>query len=86
MPGSCNTGLSSLPSSGIGDSRPNGLDVSSMKARKPSEISPKTASTRAAKRCGRCRLKAASSTVQVARMAIHNNSEPSWAPHTAATR
>ncbi|MCW0416647.1 hypothetical protein NB689_002401 [Xanthomonas sacchari] len=86
MPGSCSTGLSSLPSRGIGDSRTNGLEVNRTKARKPLEISPSTPSTRAANASGKCLPLRASATVHRLRMAIHSSSEPSCAPHTAASR
>ncbi len=42
--------------------------------------------TRLAKLAGRLRLSIATASVHTARIQAHSNSEPSCAPHSAATR
>ena len=79
-------GLRSAPSAAAGSSRVNGLDVSSVKLEKPTPTRPSTPSTRARNAFGRLFENAATSSAQVARISIHSSSEPSCAPHTAATR
>src|ERR1022692_212175 len=67
-------------------SRTNGLEVHSVNNMKPQLTSPITPSTRLAKVSGSWRLNAATAALQIDRIKIHSNSEPSCAPHTAATR
>ena len=84
--GSCSKGLRSDPSDADGIRRANGLEVKSVNEMKPTLISPSTPSTRARNATGSPPDSAATSSVQVARIRIHSSSEPSCAPHTAATR
>ncbi len=53
---------------------------------KPALTKPSTPSTRLRNCVGSARLKAATASVQIASTSIHSSSEPSCAPHTAATR
>ena len=57
-----------------------------MNSKKPTLISPMTASTRATIACGRWRENSVTITVHSARMKVHNRIEPSCPPHTAAKR
>ena len=52
---------------------------------KPALMSPITPSTRLEKVNGSPRLKAATARLQIDRIRIHSSSEPSCAPHRAAT-
>jgi hypothetical protein len=52
---------------------------------KPPLMRPITPSTRLEKLNGSWRLKAATATLQIDRIKIHSSSEPSCAPHSAAT-
>ena len=83
-PGSCNSGLRSLPSAGApGSRRAKGLDVSSEKDRKPTAMPPMTASTRDRTSNGNCGLNSATAAVHRQRISTHSSREPSWLPHTA---
>ena len=64
----------------------NGFEVHKVNSMKPPLIRPITPSTRLEKVAGSWRLKAATATLQIDRIKIHSSSEPSCAPHTAATR
>ena len=57
-----------------------------MNNRKPALTKPSTPSTRERTDMGNEPLVAATATVQIAWIRIHNTSEPSCAPQTAATR
>jgi hypothetical protein len=83
MPGSCSSGFRSRPSTAAGSRRSKGLEVSSVKSRKPTLISPITASTRATMTSGSWRENSATATVQPARISAHSRIEPSWLPQTA---
>ena len=83
MPQSCSKGFRSLPSAGPGNSRKNGLDVINSMDRKPTEIRPKTPSTRETISSGKVREKVATATVQTAKIIDQNNSEPSCDPQVA---
>ena len=74
------------PSGAAGISRKNGLEVASVKSRKPKLTRPRTPSTRAPKRAGRRAAPIVTASVQDASRNIHNSSEPSCAPHNAVTR
>ena len=82
---SCNTGFRSAPSCAAGNSRVNGLEVHNVNNMNPALMTPMTPSTRLEKLKGSVRLKAATATLQIARIRIHNSSEPSCPPHSAAT-
>ena len=69
-----------------GSRRRNGLEVASVKVRKPVLMSPSTPRTRAMNVSGSERLSAATANDQVVSTRIHSINEPSCAPHTAATR
>ena len=86
MPGSCSSGFRSLPSSGTGTRRSNGLDVVSMNRMKPMLTRPMMPSTRATKGCGRRRLHCATASIHTLSIASHSSSEPSWPPQTPAMR
>ena len=85
-PMSCNNGFKSLPSMAAGNNRSKGFEVNSMNNRNPTEIKPITPSTRATISSGKCLLNPATAAVHTVRINAHNSSEPSWPPHTAATR
>ena len=53
---------------------------------KQKAIRPSTPSTRARNAGGRLEEPAATASVQLDSIRIQSSSEPSWAPHTAATR
>ncbi len=82
-PGSCSSGFRSWPSAAAGSRRTKGLEVNSRKARKPTLISPITASTRATTSVGSWREQIATAAVHSASTSAHSSSEPSCAPHTA---
>ena len=86
MPGSCNKGLRSRPSSGAGNKRSKGLEVSSMNSKKPTATSPMTDSMRAVTSLGKWRLKRATATVQSTSICTHKSKEPSCPPQTPAMR
>ena len=77
-PGSCSSGLRSLPSAGMfGNNRSKGLEVSSENARKPTAMSPITLSTRAIMTSGKPRLKNATAVIHPASINTHSNKDPS---------
>ncbi len=83
-PGSCSSGLRSLPSAGTcGSRRLKGLEVMIRNSRKPVLIMPITASTRASITSGNWRENTETAKVQPPRISAQSSSEPSWAPHTA---
>ncbi|MNO96069.1 hypothetical protein D3C76_877280 [compost metagenome] len=83
-PGSCSSGLRSLPSAGdCGSRRLNGLEVMIRNSRKPVLIMPITARTRDSITSGNWREKIDTAKVQPPRISAQSSSEPSWAPHTA---
>ena len=57
-----------------------------MNSMKPALMRPMTPSTRLEKLIGSCRLKAATARLQIDRIEIQSRSDPSCAPHSAATR
>ena len=57
-----------------------------MKAMKPAPSTPITPSTRAAISSGRWVLKKLTATIHKQRIRHHSRNEPSWPPHTPATR
>ena len=57
-----------------------------MNSTKPTLISPITDSTRATIASGRCREKRATASIHIASIISHSSSEPSWPPHTPASR
>ena len=76
-PGSCNSGLRSRPSAGLGNKRSNGLEVSNTKAIKPMATKPSTPSTRATTTSGRERENVATATPQPDSISNQSNNEPS---------
>jgi len=78
-------GIRSAPSAAAGINRKKGFEVHRVNSMKPLLISPITPSTRLEKLCGSWRLKAATATLQMERISIHNSSDPSCAPQSAAT-
>jgi hypothetical protein len=77
MPGSCSSGFRSRPSAGTGNRRSKGLEVISVKSRKPTVIRPITPRMRATISKGRCRLKSATESIQPLSIMAHSSSEPS---------
>ena len=57
-----------------------------MNSKKPTDTQPSTPTTRATMACGRLNENAATAAVHKANISTHNNKDPSWPPHTAATR
>ncbi len=68
------------PSIGGGQSRVNGLDVSSANSRNPAEQPPSTPITRARSAEGKLRPNPATAPPQSARMRVQSRIEPSWFP------
>src|SRR3546814_4580237 len=70
-------GLRSLPSAGGGNTRRNGLEVNTVKARKPAAIQACTASARAFSVAGRLRPNRATAAPKPASIRIQRTTEPS---------
>ncbi len=68
------------PSIGAGQSRVNGLEVSSANSRNPAEVAPSTPITRARSAPGRLRPNPATAPPHSARISVHSRMEPSWLP------
>src|ERR1700734_494625 len=79
------TGFKAAPSGAAGIRRRKGLEVHNVNNMNPPLTSPMTPRTRLEKLKGSWRLKAATATLQIDRINIHRSSEPSCAPHKAAT-
>ena len=84
-PGSCSRGLRSRPFSAAGNNRSKGLEVHNTNSNRLAVISPSTASTRLAMAKSSCLESTEMAKVQPVSMKTHNNKEPSWPPHTAAS-
>ena len=83
MPGSCSSGFKSWPSGAAGNSRANGLDVSSVNSKNPTLTSPITPNTLATMRSSSCFENIDTAKVQPDKISDHNKMEPSWLPQTA---
>ncbi len=70
----------SRPSTGAGQSRVNGLEVSSENSRNPAEEPPSTPITRARSAPGRLRPNLATAPPHSARISAQRMMEPSWFP------
>ena len=57
-----------------------------MNNRNPTPTIPMTLSTRDTISCGKLRLKMLTANIHSPSISVHNSSEPSWPPHTPATR
>ena len=86
MPKSCNNGFMSLPSTGAGTMRSNGLEVNRMNNSMPMLINAITPKTRASISSLKLRLNKVTAKVHNPKIKAHSNMEPSCAPHTAVMR
>ena len=77
--------MPSCPSGGGGNTRLNGFDVNTMKARNATPIIAWIDKVRAFKPGGRLRPNAATAAPNSARMKAHSTIEPSWFPHEPLT-
>ena len=82
-PKSCNNGFKSSPLAGDGRFLKNGLDVKSMKIKKPKLIMPRIAKTRALNLGGISLFEQVNAAIQIERINTQSRREPSWAPQTA---